>query len=327
MADRRLAEINTVIAQEQFRELGPATVNAVAAMIRLYAPMLTVQVQGTGTVTSNPGTLNCTSGTCSALFVQGISITLTANPPSGATVTWGGDCASAGTSLTDVLTLTADTNCTATFTSAPVITLVNPNSGTQGQTGLNVAITGQSTHFAAGTSAVSFGAGITVGTVTVTDATHLTAQISIDASAALGGRTVTVTTGAEVVSLANGFTVVGNPAVRLNPFGNQSGAGPYNVEVVDRTLVLTPASQDITVTLLRDVISQCSGLLFSSNRSVVVSQGQSSASYNFNTGHDPACNTLPITTRYTVTRAVLGASTILDLSGVPAQQLVLSVTR
>src|SRR5258707_14299252 len=116
------------------------------------------------------------------------------------------------------------------------------------------------------------------------------------------------------------FNPPGNLAVRLNPFGNQTGAGPYNVEVVDRNLVLTPAPQDITVTLLREVISQCSGLLFSSNRTVVVSQGESSAAYNFNAGHDPACSTLPITTRYTVTRAVLGPSTILDLSAVPAQQ-------
>jgi len=101
---------------------------------------------------------------------------------------------------------------------------------------------------ALGTSAVSFGAGITVGTVTVTDVTHLTAQISIDAAAALGGRTVTVTTGAEVVSLANGFTVGGNPAVRLNPFGNQTGAPPYNIEVVNSQLTVIPAPGDITVT-------------------------------------------------------------------------------
>src|SRR5205814_2082341 len=122
------------------------------------------------------------------------------------TVTWGGDCASAGDSPTATITFTSDKACTATFTS-PVITLVSPNSGGQGQTGLNVAITGQSTHFAAGTSVVSFGGGITVGTVTVTDATNLTAQISIDAAAVMGGRTVTVTSGGEVVSLANGFTV------------------------------------------------------------------------------------------------------------------------
>jgi len=136
--------------------------------------------------------------------------------------------------------------------------------------------------------------------------------------------------GTEVTSYPENCTVTfvsANAAVRLNPFGNQAGAGPYNVEVVDHSLTLTPAPEDITVTLLREVISQCSGLLFSSNRIVVVPQGQSSASYNFNAGRDPACNALPITTQYTVTQAVLGTNTVLDLSGIPAQQFVLTVTR
>ena len=327
------AGIDTRIAEEQYAELGPVIVQQVAAFTKFYSPALTVQVQGSGsgTVTSthlvfpdgtsSSGTFNCASGTCApALFVQGTQITLTATP---STVTWGGDCASAGNSPTATFTLTGEKACTATFDLGSV--LVNPTSGQQGQTGLNVAITGQFTHFATGTSAVSFGAGITVGTVTVTDTTHLTAQISIDAAAALGGRTVTVTTGAEVVSLANSFTVAqgGNPAVRLNPFGNQTGTVPYNVEVVNSNGVLTPAPQAITVTLLREVFSECSGLLFSSDRTVVVAQGQSSATFNFDAGHDPSCNTLPITTVYTVTNAVLGPSTVLDLSSIPPQQLKL----
>jgi hypothetical protein len=229
------------------------------------------------------------------------------------------------------VTVTTDTeaavlaNGFTVLAAAPSISSVNPSGGQQGQSNLNISITGQSTHFAAGTSSLSLGAGITVGTVTVTDATHLTAQISIDEAASLGGRTVTVTTGSELVALANGFTVAqgGNPAVRLNPFGNQIGAVPYNIEVVNSNLVLTPASQDITVTLLREVFSQCGGLLFSSNRTVVVAQGQSSATFNFDAGHDPNCNTLPITTVYTITNAVLAPSTALDLSGVPPQQLKL----
>jgi hypothetical protein len=112
-------------------------------------------------------------------------------------------------------------------------------------------------------------------------------------------------------------------AVRLNPFGNQNGTVPYNVQVVDPTLTVTPAPQNITVTLLREVFSDCSGLLFSSNRTVVVAQGQSSTTFNFDAGHDPSCNTLPITTVYTVTNAVLAPSTVLDLSVVPPQQLQL----
>jgi hypothetical protein len=43
---------------------------------------------------------------------------------------------------------------------------------------MNVAITGANTHFNAG-SAASFGPGITVGLLNVTDATHATAPISI----------------------------------------------------------------------------------------------------------------------------------------------------
>lgn len=115
--------------------------------------------------------------------------------------------------------------------------------------------------------------------------------------------------------------------VALNPFGNQTGPGPYNVDVVDQNLALTAAPTDVTVTLRREVISQCSGLLFSSNRTVVVPQGQESASFNFNAGRDPACNQLPITTRYTITGATLASGQSLNLSSVPSQQLVLSVTR
>ncbi len=88
-----------------------------------------------------------------------------------------------------------------------VILTVAPNTGQPGQQNLSVTITAQNTTFVQGTSGVSFGAGITVGTVTVTDLTHLTAVISIDSSATTGTRTVTVTTDSEVVSLADAFTV------------------------------------------------------------------------------------------------------------------------
>jgi len=78
-----------------------------------------------------------------------------------------------------------------------------------------VAITGSYTHFAQGTTVASFGPGIAVGggtvgqagPVTVTGATTATAEITIEASATTGSQTVTVTTGAEQASLANGFTV------------------------------------------------------------------------------------------------------------------------
>jgi hypothetical protein len=106
--------------------------------------------------------------------------------------------------LNDTWVLTSATSIPVTVSS--LLSAV-PNSGQQGQQNLSVNITGQLTHFTQGSTQVSFGAGITVGTITVTDATHLIAQITIDPAAAVGARTVTVTTGTEVVSLSNGFTV------------------------------------------------------------------------------------------------------------------------
>ena len=394
-AARTEAEINTVIAQEQFRELAPATVYAVAALIRLYAPMLTVQLQGdngTGGVTSSPATgINCGT-TCTALFVTGTMVTLTAaDSPTEIFSGWSQDCS--GTAKTVTVTLTADMKCVANFSLPNTLTVQKGGNGTgtvtSSPTGINCG-TGcliQSAPFNGpvqltavfdtGSSFTSWG-GDCAGTSPTTTITVTNSNKSCIATFSAGGMltitkpgtgTGTVTSvppgincGATCTAALNGtvqltatpdvgstfgdwgqdcsgntptttINVTGNKtctatfnnpiAVALNPFGNQNGTVPYNVQVVNSTLMVTPAPQNITVTLLREVFSECSGLLFSSNRTVVVSQGQSSATFNFDAGHDPACNTLPITTVYTVTNAVLAPSTVLDLSIVPPQRLML----
>jgi hypothetical protein len=136
------------------------------------------------------------------------------------------------------------------------------------------------------------------------------------------------TMGAEVGAVAAKAVQLSSATVgvTLNPFGNQTILGPYEIQVVDQQLNLASAPADITVTLLRDVISPCRGLLFSSNRTVTIPQGQSFATYDFNAGRDPFCNTLPITTQYTVVQATMQGKT-LDLSFVPGPQLSLAVTR
>ena len=82
-----------------------------------------------------------------------------------------------------------------------------------------MSLTGQFTHWVQGTSTASFGAGITVATLTVNSATSATAVLNIDPAAAAGARNVTVTTGGEVVTLNNGFTVTnGTPVLTtVNP--------------------------------------------------------------------------------------------------------------
>jgi bacillolysin len=110
------------------------------------------------------------------------------------------------------------------------ITQVTPNVGYQGQVNLNVAVTGDSTHFVQGQSFATFGPGITVNSTTVTDATHATVNVTIASNAALGARTVIVTTGAETAAALNAFTVTRPPIlIQVVPNRGQPGA---NLNVV-----------------------------------------------------------------------------------------------
>ncbi|HYP13407.1 MAG TPA: hypothetical protein VEQ63_05760, partial [Bryobacteraceae bacterium] len=109
-------------------------------------------------------------------------------------------------------TRTADIQCIDTLSLpngfavlGPSIVISPPN-GSQGQT-QSVTITGSNTSFAQGQTSVDFGSGITVSSVVVTGPGALTATLSIAAGASPGARTVSVTTGAQTVTLTNGFTV------------------------------------------------------------------------------------------------------------------------
>jgi hypothetical protein len=86
------------------------------------------------------------------------------------------------------------------------ITAINPTTGFAGQTE-DVQITGSNTSFVAGVTTASFGDGVTVTGVDVTDATHATAHITIANNAAVGFRNLTVTTNAETAALLQGFFI------------------------------------------------------------------------------------------------------------------------
>jgi hypothetical protein len=106
---------------------------------------------------------------------------------------------------------------------------VNPTGALAGQT-ISVAIVGAFSNWLQGSTQASFGgAGVTVNSTSVTDATHASANITIAAAATAGARTVTMTTGLEVAPLANGFAIealVPPVAVSGNTFSILNTASP-----------------------------------------------------------------------------------------------------
>ncbi|MEK7832234.1 MAG: hypothetical protein AAB401_14160, partial [Acidobacteriota bacterium] len=95
---------------------------------------------------------------------------------------------------------------TITVTANQASLAISPASGNQAQT-MVVNLTGTGTNWIAGQTTASFGGEVTVDWVNVTSATTATAQISISPTAALGPRNVTLTTGAEVVTAVDSFTI------------------------------------------------------------------------------------------------------------------------
>ena len=86
---------------------------------------------GSGNVTSNPAGINCSSGTCSAIFVNGNQVTLT---PTGLFVGWSVGAGNAvgcnGNTGACTFTLTNNQNLTATFNVPPPSTLSISKTGT-----------------------------------------------------------------------------------------------------------------------------------------------------------------------------------------------------
>jgi hypothetical protein len=91
-------------------------------------------------------------------------------------------------------------------TNASVLVWVSPPNTQIGHTAV-VTIAGQNTHFASPITQVGAGSGITVSNVNVVNETILTVQLTAQAGAAIGPRSITVITGNEEATLPNVFWV------------------------------------------------------------------------------------------------------------------------
>ena len=112
-----------------------------------------------------------------------------------------------------------------TISSGPTLTSISPTTGMQGT---NVPVTLTGTNFAANSTVNVSGSGVTVNNVQVVSATQITATFGIAANAALGGDSVTVTSGGQN---SNGVTFTVTAAPTLTSINPTSGAQGANVPV------------------------------------------------------------------------------------------------
>ena len=132
---------------------------------------LSVTVSGNGSVAAvSPPTpvppdqiAGCTSAgtSCSATYLEGDQVTLTATVPPGQHVVWGGDCAAAGSTTTASLTMDADRTCTAAFAGNTTATTLTSS--------VDPSELGQSVTFTATVAPVAPAAAVPTGQVTFFD--------------------------------------------------------------------------------------------------------------------------------------------------------------
>src|SRR5262249_30594371 len=123
--------------------------------------------------------------------------------------------AATGTQSVSCTTLGEQASSTNGFTiaaSTPVLTNVTPSAALQGQT-LDIQVTGRFTTFTQGVTTASFGGGITINSVTVSSSTNAVVNITVNPTAIVGARAVTLTTGSQVANLPSGFNVQAGPAM------------------------------------------------------------------------------------------------------------------
>ena len=131
--------------------------------------------------------------------------------------------AAAGTrSLT--VNLASATSGSADFavtSSAPTVSGISPASGTAGS---SVPITLTGTNLLAGATVAVSGSGVAVSGVTVVSATQINAQLTIDKSASLGARSVTVSAGSAVTG-AQSFSITAAPTGPVPAINSMSPGG------------------------------------------------------------------------------------------------------
>ncbi|MBI4471822.1 MAG: matrixin family metalloprotease [Acidobacteria bacterium] len=195
------------------------TLGSISPSSGIQGRSVTVTLAGTNFVAgATTVTVSGTGVTASAVNVAGsTSLTTTLNISSTATL---GD-------RTVMVTTAGGSSGVVTLTllpPPPTLGSINPTTGVQGQN-VNATLTG--TNFVAGATTVAVsGTEVTAGAINVISSTSLTVTLTISPNAALGDRTVTVTTSGGAIDLS--FTVL-PPAPTLQSINPASGVQSQTV--------------------------------------------------------------------------------------------------
>jgi outer membrane protein assembly factor BamB len=120
----------------------------------------------------------------------------------------------------------------AAFTlNPPTVSGITPNAVGQGARNLSVSIAGSG--FGAGDTVSASGSGVTLGTVTVVNATTITAKLTATSSAAIGTRDLVIATPSSgTITCSACLTVTAHPApASLTPGSLQTGASGVSISV------------------------------------------------------------------------------------------------
>ncbi|MGB6726774.1 MAG: choice-of-anchor D domain-containing protein, partial [Terracidiphilus sp.] len=136
---------------------------------------------------------------------------------------------------------------------SPTLVSVVPSSAPQGSTE-DVTITGSLTNWVQNQTEAILGAGVTIANLTITSLTTATATISVSPTAPVGGNSVTMITGSEIVggtgfsvtpsaayisSVEPNFTCPAQPVANIQDICANGGGAPTGVPIVGQLQTLT----------------------------------------------------------------------------------------
>ena len=213
-----------------------------------------------GTTVSFGGGINTGSITVNSNTSLTVNISVGPGVPPGVygvTTTTNGEIASLGGAVT-------------VSASTPFISGVAPTTGAQGANSIDVIVNGTYTNFLAGTLSANFGSLITVNKITASSATSVDINISIAFVAALGGRSVTLTSNGTLFSFNFSVTpdatfitnVTPNSGLQQSSYALQvtglnthwfqgtttASLGDNNI-TINRVIVNSPTSAEVDITL------------------------------------------------------------------------------